>query len=313
MGKPKLFIHVGRATHFLRWEIPSFGRFFDLEESPSKDAIVFAFGPDALATGATLPGKFRVAYLFPGFSYNPTYDLIHQYGMRKLVDDHFDLVFVNPGPMESVFEGCSKLRLCPFSIDASLFTKHRYRKRIESLLHASADSPQKDWSRSRDVMRLTTLKYEVYPPRPGKHPGNRIVRKVQNVVERTLKANRPRLPHGYVEHERVVAKYYQHDGFVHIAGPTPPYVDGKYTATLLEAGLSGCILFWHDTYGLGNDFETIFDLPLDPPAAAKAILEIRDSLDVLAHSRRTVEEIAERTSPDLSIRIRYHAIEELLR
>ncbi len=310
MRKPKLSIHVRRATHFLRWEIPSFGRYFDLEETPSADSILFVFGPDALESGAALPARLRVAYLFPGFGYNPNFDMIHRYGMRKLIEDHYDLVFVNPGPLEAVFAGHPKLRLVPFSLDVDLFAVRRYRQRLDSLLHASTDSPQKDWTRSLDVMRLTNLEYEVFPPRPSRQLGNRIIRKLQQLLG--YQPQKSSVGYGYAEHQRVVAKYYQHDGFVHIAEVTPPYVDGKYTATLLEAGLSGCILFWHDTFELGNDFETIFDLPLDPPLAAKAILEIRDSLDIATHSRRTVEEVAARTNPDYSIRLRYQAIEELL-
>lgn len=310
MGKPKLSLHVRRATHFLRWELSSFDRYFDLEETPSEDSVLFVFGPDALASGAVLPARIRVAYLFPGFGYNPNFDLIHRFGIQKLVQDHYDLVFVNPGPLEAVFAGFPKLRLCPFSLDVDAFSVRRYRQRIDSLLHASTDAPQKDWTRSLEVMRLTNLEYEVFPPRPSKNLGNRIVRKLQKLLG--YQVQNSSVGYGYAEHRRVIAKYYQHDGFVHIAGVTPPYVDGKYTATLLEAGLSGCILFWHDTFGLGNDFESIFDLPLEPPAAAKAILEIRDHLDVRAHSQRTIEEIAERANPDKSIRMRYQAIQELL-
>ena len=52
----------------------------------------------------------------------------------------------------------------------------------------------------------------------------------------------------------------------------------------------------------------MFDLPLDPPTAAQRILEIRDSLDVAAHSRRTSEEIREKFDPDAITRFRYEQI-----
>jgi hypothetical protein len=98
------------------------------------------------------------------------------------------------------------------------------------------------------------------------------------------------------------------DGFVHVAAEVPPFVDGKYTATLLEAGLTGAILFWHDTLSLGNDFETVFNLPVEPNTAAAKILEIRSGIHVETHSRLTREEILDRCSPDKVVRMRYERI-----
>ncbi len=152
-------------------------------------------------------------------------------------------------------------------------------------------------------MEFTGLRWEVFPPRGSQREPkvDRMKRKV-NAVSRLLGCPDVfrLMPQGYVSHRTVAKKYQQFDGFVHVAAeyPSPIYLDGKYTASLLEAGLTGAILFWHDTFGLGNDFETIFDLALDPRDAAQTILEIRASLDVERHSRRTREEILDRCSPD---------------
>lgn len=313
MSKPKLYLHVQRATHFLEWERQYFNKYFDIVDSPSNKTILFAFGPDALSSGSLLPARFRIAMLFPGFGLNPYHDLAHRRDMQRIIEDRYHLIFANPGPIAEAFPKLPTLRLCPFSINTDLIKFRNYKKSINSLLHASADYPQKDWQRSYEVMRLTELRCEVYPPRQ---------QSVQDILWRKLRIGlhisffrRPAPPFlhkNYVSHDKIIEKYNQYDGFVHIAAETPPFVDGKYTATLLEAGLSGCILFWHDTLGLGNDFETIFSLPADPEAAASAILDIRKNIDVEAHSRRTVDEIFDRVNPDKIMRTRFSAIRELL-
>jgi len=311
-SKIKLYIHAVQATHFLRWEIPYFKKYFEMVERPQQDAVLFAFGADALATGANLPARIRAVLLLPGFGYHPYHDLIQRYEMQCIVDKHYDIVFANPGPIAEAFKNHPKLRICPLSIDTDNITMYRFRKSINSLIHISADSPQKDWKRSRDTMKLTGLKYEVFPPRNNNlvYHATRWIR--GKLSERNLIHVSPLFQAGYVEHNKVIKKYLQYDGFVHIAGETPPVADGKYTATLLEAGLTGSILFWHDTLGLGNDFETIFSLPKDPRTAANEILNIRKSIDVEAHSRRTVEEIREKASPDKSVRLRFELISEMI-
>lgn len=312
MHKPKLSIHVEKATHFLNWEIPSFKKYFDVVETPSSDSILFVFGPDALASGALLPARLRVALLFPGFGYNPNHNLIHKYGMERVIDEYYDLVFANPGPIAQAFENSPKLRLCPFSINTDDIYVKQYRKSINNLLHASADYPQKDWTRSEDIMRLTGLPYEVFPPRK-RSLAYRIKQRAKLEAHHLgLRKSATLLHMGYESHHMVINKYHQYDGFVHIAAQTPPLVDGKYTATLLEAGLTGAILFWHDTWGLGNDFETIFSLPLEPKLAAEEIMYICKHINVELQSRRTVEEIRDKLSPEHVIHTRFKAIEELL-
>lgn len=258
-----------------------------------------------------MPARIRVALLFPGFGYNPYHDLVHRYGMQRVADVHYDIIFANPGPIAEVFKDNPKLHICPFSVDTDYISVKKFRKSIDSLIHISADSPQKDWTRSRDTMRLTGLRYEVFPSRSTTIP-KRITRRLKQELARRRLINAPLFHLGYQNHETIIQKYHQYDGFVHIAAETPPYVDGKYTATLLEAGLTGCILFWHDTLGLGNDFETIFSLPKDPQAAASEILNIRKNINVELHSKRTSEEIRERCNPDNVMKLRYEVIMERL-
>lgn len=304
--KPNIYIHVRSATHFLSWERSFFEKNFNLVQSPSSDCILFVFGPDALASGAVLPAKLRVVLLFPGFSLNPFHDIIHRYGMRKIIDESYDIVFVNPGPIHEAFLDSSKIRVCPFSINTSLIKIRNPRKKIDSLVHVSADYPQKDWERSRDIMKITGLRHEVFPSRELTM-FHRVSRRLHIWWHK-----KRYFAAGYLPHSVIVEKYHQYDGFVHVAAETPPLVDGKYTASLLEAGLTGAILFWHDTLGLGNDFETIFSISKDPATAANEILNIRNNINVELHSKRTAEEIYERCNPEVVMDLRVEKILELL-
>jgi len=314
--KPKLKLLVGQAIHFLRWELPVFAKQFELVDEPSNEAILFAFGPDVLDLGATLPCRRRVAMLFPGFGVNPLHDATYRAHVLEVIDRDYDLVFANPGPLAIAYQDCRKLTLCEFSVDTVFNTVKSYRKGLDSLIHVSADTPQKDWPRSESIMRLTGLKYEVYPPRGGRrlsssHSVKRRFNRFAKRLKLPLQFNVP--PFGYLEHSKVVEKYQQYDGFVHIAADikSPVFVDGKYTTCLLEAGLTGCILFWHDTFGLGNTLETVFELPLEPEKAADEILRIRQGLDVERHSRLTREEILDRFNPEKSVPFRCAKMREL--
>jgi hypothetical protein len=315
----KLHLFVRKAGHFLKWERQHFERHFELVPEPAPDAILFAFGPDVLEEAAALPALRRAAMLFPGFDCNPVHNLEYRAHALTVINESYDVVFFNSGPLAIAYAGCEKGVVCPFSVDTSIIARPRVRHSLDSLLHVSADSPQKDWPRSEKVMQLTGLRHEVFPPR-----GPNVVR--QPFVQRlTGKINRvcasrglPRpfaeIPYGYVDHAQVVRKYLEYDGFVHIADevPLPKHIDGKYTAALAEAGLSGAIVFWHDTLGTGNEFETVFDLPVEPEKAAQQILDIRGSLDIARHSAATREELLEKFDPRRAVDFRCQKLKELL-
>ena len=313
--KPKLYIHVNQATHFLKWELEEFSKYFDLQTEPSPSVILLSFGPDVLEEAAYLPASSRFAVLFPGFRHNPLYDLENRKLHLKIIKKYFNKVFINPGPLEIAYKTLNNVELYPFSIDTSLVGVKKYRKQINNILHVSSDSPQKDWQRSEAVMKNTGLPYEVYPPR---NPAffervdkkNKLKNKLRSYIGIGLKQY---LPLGYVDHKVVVKKYQQYDAFVHIARDIKDPndgIDGKYTAAFIEAGLTGAILFWHDTYGLGNGLSTVFELPLDPKKAAEKILEIRSSVDVYEHSKRTHEEMMRVFNPETSVYIRAQKILE---
>lgn len=325
---------VGTAPRFLRWELPYFRRYFDLVDEADEETVVLAYAPDVLEEAAHLPARLRVAVIFPGFGKKPYRIEADRTAMLSLFERSYDLVFVNPGPMEEAFRESGKLVVHPFSVDLGLIRFRGPRKRLESLLHVSAvGSAKKDWERSAEIMRQTGLRWEVFPPRDGlEHErlwgdaspnwSTRARRELASFKAKhwhplsrvTTRLGLPDLivPQGYVRHSVVVRRYQKHDGFVHIARENPPHTDAKYTACLLEAGATGAILFWHDALALGNDFETIFSLSDDIETAAAAIVRLRREIDVEKHSRRTAEEIRDRCHPDAVVRARLAAIERAL-
>lgn len=308
------------ARFFLRWELPYFRREFDLVSDAGPDVVLLNYAPGHLGGDLHLPALRRVAFLIPGFDFNPYHNLQQRDETLKLISQSYDLVFVNPGPVAKALRGSAKLVSHPFSVDVDRICNfQRMRTRIDSLLHVSADAPQKDWERSEKIMQISGLRHEVFPPRTHAVSSitwrDRVRWRYNKYVVKTVSptvAFRRNL--GYASHGSTIAKYAEHDGFVHIAKekPHPVRIDGKYTAALLEAGVTGAIVFWHDTFRDGNDFETVFSLPVDPISAAREILEIRDSIDIKKHSRLTSEEFRERCHPQRIVRLRKDAILELL-
>lgn len=314
--KPRLYIHVGGATHFLQWEVPEFKKYFTVVPRPSADAILLAFGPDVLEEAARLPARKRFVVLFPGFGHNPVHNKKTQALHRKCIPESYTLAFINNGPLQIAYRGLDNIAYYPFSVNEQLLGKVKYRKRLSNLIHISNDGPQKDWQRSERIMHLTGLPYEVFPPRQELfYDKIEKTNRRKNELRRLLgRPEKHYLPRGYVSHEAIIAKYYKYDGFVHVAAeiPNEGVLDGKYTATLIEAGMSGEILFWHDTFELGNDLETVFDLPLDEQKAAEFILDVKNNVDIYKHSQQTREEMLTIFNVERSVRIRAEKILECL-
>lgn len=316
MAKPKLYIHVVGATHFLRWELPEFSKYFDLVDRPRDDAALLSFGPDALEEASTLPALKRFAIVFPGFSFNP----VHNEALREcqipILNTRFEIVFIYPGPLQIAYKEVRNIKVCQPSVDTDLIGFSKYRRQVNNLVHVSNDSAQKDWQRSEEIMRLTGLDYEVYPPRDRifylRHfAASKLANKLRKLIGRK---EMPYLHYSYVKHQKVIQKYDQYDGFVHVAAEVTHdrLLDGKYTASFIEAGLTGSILFWHDTFNLGNNLETVFNLSVEPKIAAREILDISKSIDVYKHSQLTRQEMLETFNVRDSVRVRAEAMLEII-
>lgn len=316
MKKPKLYIHVGQARHFLKWEYAEFKKYFDLVDEPDDKAILLAFGPDVLESASLLPALKRCTVLFPGFGHNPLHNHSLNKKHRSLIKKYYDLVFINPGPLQLAYRGLENIELYPFSVNEALFEKKKTRKRVKKIVHISNDSPQKDWQRSERIMKNLGIKCEVFPPRDQRYFERTIHMNNKKNAARKLLGLREKqyLPYGYVGHDKIIKKYYDNDAFIHVAAEIKDelYLDGKYTATLIEAGMSGCIIFWHDTYDLGNNLKTVFNVPLDEDEAAQEIKSILSKLDIPTHSEATRNEMLKTFNVGNSVRIRANAIYKLL-
>lgn len=311
LKKPKLYIHVGEATHFLRWELPEFAKYFELVSNPDKNTLLLVFGPDVLEDALRLPALKRYAVLFPGFGYNPLYNDHIRDNQSELITQ-YDLVFINPGPLEIAYKDLRNIVFYPFSIDTKKIKYSKPRNQVKNIIHVSSDYPQKDWKRSEEIMKKTGLKWEVYPNRNQTNSiAKKVFIKLLKSAYAVTKLNIFKLPpKGYVRHSDVIKKYNKNDAFIHVARDIkdPIYVDGKYTATLIEAGLSGCIIFWHDTLNLGNTLETVFELPLDTNKAASLIKRTVNSINIREHSLKTHKEMLDKFNPVISVRVRAEAI-----
>lgn len=309
------------AAFFLKWELPYLKREFKIVSEAGPDVVLMSFAPYDLAEFIEIPALRRVAYLVPGYV-NPYYNEEQKSSLLKLIDEHYDLVFVNPGPIKIALSSSDKLVTHPFSVDVdNLRAAAKARRSINSLLHVSADAPQKDWKRSEKIMKLTGLPYEVFPSRENKESTkpvslkDRIAWRYNKYIVGSISPTTAfRRNMGYVSHAKTIRKYAEHDGFVHIAKPKRliDRLDGKYTAALLEAAATGAITFWHDSYKDGNDFDTIFSMPSDPEEAAADVLKIRGSIDIRRHSKTTMEEIGDRCHPERICRARKIAIEKVV-
>jgi hypothetical protein len=120
---------------------------------------------------------------------------------------------------------------------------------------------------------------------------------------------------GYVPFEDLPAIYQNADGFLNpnmIGDPPGYYIDCTYTGTTIEAGLSGCIIFWHDCMELGNRFETVFEISLDPVEIAQKVQDVVNSIDLDKHSTRTAEEFHEKCNIENAVKQKVEIMKKFL-
>jgi glycosyltransferase involved in cell wall biosynthesis len=111
--------------------------------------------------------------------------------------------------------------------------------------------------------------------------------------------------YGSIPHSRMIEIIQDADGFLHPSkiGEAPScWVDAKYTVSLIEAGMSGCIIFWHDVMKHGNSMETVFEISQNPIEIAARIQEVVGSIDLEKHSQRTAEEFRNKHSIENTVK-----------
>jgi hypothetical protein len=176
----------------------------------------------------------------------------------------------------------------PFCANTRDFRKTRKRDKFRRLIQVAARYEYKGRHIARQAMERLPYEWGLYPAEDGEP---------------------------YIPYATLPPIYQQADGFLHpnmIGQPPGYYVDGKYSASTCEAALSGCIIFWHDAMGLGNDLETVFEVSLDPKEIADKIQQVVGSIDLERHSSRTEEEFRDRFSIERAVSEKMKVIGDFL-
>ena len=241
-------------------------------DKPSKDTPIFAVGSDAIndVYEQRLPRSSLTGLFLPGIGHigNPITRRGNAEAMRGIAG-HCNTVLVQSGHMQLVLPDATVM---PHYIDLE-GVQSRVRTCISSIIHAGVMGLKKERYRQKAVMERSGLPWSFFPP---------------NGVHRYIKRDE------YLEH------ILEADAFVHCA-QYGDYgdLDGKYTASLLEAAAGGAICFWHDAFDMGNDFKSIIQVPSDPDEAAEIIKSYaqRRPKSIAYLSRKAMKEIRSKCDP----------------
>lgn len=284
-----------RNFHFSKWELEKFKKYFKevvyhyIEDDPActvikKDDILFVYAMLGMYNHVKCHAKFGI--LYAGFGFQPIIYPEQAQGMEYIFD-LYDAIFLNEGPAWEAYKHKDNAILVPPSIDPNVFKKTRIRTDFKKLIQAAGKTGEyKGRHISTEVFNLLQYDCELVP------------------TDNDLLI--------YLPHEQMPEIYQNADGFLSPQQIGPAYVDAKYTASLCEAGMSGCIIFWHDCMKLGNSFETVFEISLNPPEIAQTIKDIVGSIDLEKHSILTTQEFYEKCNTENAIKIRIETMEKYL-
>jgi hypothetical protein len=212
----------------------------------------------------------KFGMLYPGYGFHPYYRPECLQAILPVIEK-YTAIFVNEGPVWERLRGHSKVHLVPFSADHTRFKKTRNRAQFKQIIQVARPSFYKGRHISKEV--LASLPYQ----------GSLFPRSDRETAT--------------VSWNRLVDIYQNADGFLspNMIGPPPRYeIDAKYSQATMEAGLSGCIIFWHDCMSLGNSFETVFPISLEPKEIVQRIQDVVSSIDLDKHSTLTAQEFYEK-------------------
>lgn len=268
------------SFHFNKWEKHLFKKYFrevvyhSLEDDPrceviKKDDVLFVYAMITLYNHVKSANKFGIFY--PGFGFNP-FKIRDKALKSSYLFDVYDAIFMNEGPVWETFKHLPNAFLVGASCDPNIFKKTRKRDTFKKIIQVAGKiGPFKGRHISTEVFK--SLPYD-----------SALVPADDNPVM-------------YIPFEELPSIYQNADGclFPNMIGPPPEYqIDAKYNQSNVEAGMSGCIIFWHDCMELGNSMETVFEIPLDPPGIIQKIQEVVGSIDLEKHSILTAQEFYEK-------------------
>lgn len=303
MIKQRLVIcQMSPNFQFSQWDIVEFRKYFsnivmhyDMVDPEwkqiKKDDILFVY-----AVGYHPPpvvkcfAKFGM--MFPGFALRPFTNLKQREELEKGFK-YYTAIFCNDGPVWESYKNIPNMYKVPYGLASNLFKKTRKRdtfKRI--ILVANNRYPEPSYKGrhiAEEAMKLMPYDWELIP----KHDH----------------------PYGYIPFLELPDIYQNADGFLSpqmIGAPPDCEVDCTYNGATLEAGMSGCIVFWHDCMKLGNRLETVFEISLDPIEIAARIQDVVKNINLDEHSSKTAEEFHEHCNIENATKCKIEIIKSFL-
>lgn len=225
--------------------------------------------------------KHKFGILLPGFGFHP-YMHPEQFDAMKHMYPKYDAIFCDEAPVGAAVarDGtCKNFHIVPICCNSHVYKKTRVRDKFKRIIQVASCGHEKGRDISRAAMQLMPYEWELYPK------------------ETQL--------YGSIPIGHMVDIFQNADGFLHPSkiGPPPGYwTDAKYTVSLIEAGMSGCIIFWHDIMKHGNSMETVFEVSLNPLEIAERIQEVVGSIDLEKHSQKTSEEFRNKHSIENTVK-----------
>jgi hypothetical protein len=299
INKRLVISEPAREFHFTKWELPEFKKHFSnvimhyYNEDPQftqikKDDILFVFL--SLPQYQNVECDFKFGMIYPGFGFHPLHHLDQRARMKSVISQ-YSAVFMNDGPLWESFKDLPNVYNTPYAVDSHMFKKTRVRTKFKRIIQVANNVAWQYKGRhiSEAAMKLMPYEWELFPENNNKM--------------------------GAIPFNELPDIYQKADGFLNpnmIGDPPGYWVDCKYTGTTLEAGLSGCIIFWHDCMKLGNDFETVFEISSNPIEIAKRIPEIINSIDLEKHSLLTSQEFYERCNIKSSVEHKINTIQKFI-
>ena len=278
--------------HFSKIDIEDFRKYFSeviphyhLDDPTfsmiKKTDIIFVYQRFVQYANVECAAKFGI--LYPGFGFHPFILREQMEGIAEVLDC-YDAVVMNEGPIWECYKGKENCFVVPPCASHRMFKKTRIRDKFERIIQvANSREPQyKGRLISEAAMKLMPYSWELIPEN-------------DNLI-------------GNIPWENLPLLYQAADGFLspNQIGSSPGYyIDGKYTTATMEAGLSGCIVFWHDCMKIGNTFETIFEISSDPKEIAKTVLDVVNSINLEKHSLLTSQEFYEKCNSEASTKAKF--------
>ena len=278
---------IGQIENFhFSWMNGEFGKYFKevvVTSNPwfpaRKDDVLLANA--ALGSFQRMECRLKFGIMLPGFGFHP-FKNPEQFEALKPTFARYDAVFCDEAPVWEAARRdgtCRNFHKVPICANSRDFRKTRKRSEFRRVLQVASHGSEKGRDVARKAMALMPYEWEQVPAEGREYFS--------------------------VPQSEMPGVFQRADGFLHpgrVGDPPGYWTDAKYTVSLIEAGMSGCVVFWHDAMGVGNSMETVFEVSLDPAEIAERVKEVAGSIDLDAHSERTSREFTAKHSIENTVK-----------